>query len=124
MRASEDVDAALRALEPAAKPRLHVFLATSDLHLKHKLRIARRTALEQIAKMVRFGAEQIAKRWSFRRKMRAARTSVSCCEVIAAAAKAGATIINLPDTVGYAMPEEYGRYVPRVRAIIWRHIRT
>jgi 2-isopropylmalate synthase len=52
----DDVDAALRGLEPAAKPRLHLFLATSDLHLKHKLRISRAEALEQIAKMVRFGA--------------------------------------------------------------------
>src|SRR3984957_14385419 len=51
----EDVDAALRALEPASQPRLHVFLATSDLHLKHKLRISRSEALAQISKMVRFG---------------------------------------------------------------------
>src|ERR1700690_158673 len=51
----EDVDAALRALEPAAKPRLHLFLATSDLHLKYKLRIERAEALEQVSRMVRFG---------------------------------------------------------------------
>src|SRR4029077_16075655 len=51
----DDVEAALRGLEPAAKPRLHVFLATSDLHLKYKLRTTREQALEQIAKMVRFG---------------------------------------------------------------------
>ena len=51
----EDVNAALRALEPAAKPRLHIFLATSDLHLKHKLRITRQEALEQVAKMVLYG---------------------------------------------------------------------
>src|ERR1700758_1449649 len=51
----EDVDAALRALESAVHPRLHIFLATSDLHLKHKLRISRRAAVEQIAEMVRFG---------------------------------------------------------------------
>src|SRR5580700_6035597 len=53
----EDVDAALRGLEPAAKPRLHVFLATSDLHLKHKLRATREEALERITKMVRFGRQ-------------------------------------------------------------------
>src|SRR5271156_3819875 len=52
----EDIEAALRALEPAAKPRLHIFLATSDLHLKYKLRISRAEALAQIAKMVRFGS--------------------------------------------------------------------
>src|SRR6202162_5187339 len=51
----EDVDAALLALEPAAKPRLHIFLATSDLHLKYKLRTTRHEAQAQIARMVRFG---------------------------------------------------------------------
>ena len=50
-----DVEAALRGLEPAAKPRLHLFLATSDLHLKHKLRSSREQALEQITKMIRYG---------------------------------------------------------------------
>src|SRR5580698_11064551 len=54
----EDVDAALRGLEPAAKPRLHVFLATSDLHLKHKLRATREEALEQITRMIRYGRER------------------------------------------------------------------
>jgi 2-isopropylmalate synthase len=51
----DDVDAALRGLEPAAKPRLHIFLATSDLHLKYKLRISRAEALSQIVSMVRYG---------------------------------------------------------------------
>src|ERR1700689_2516083 len=51
----DDVDAALRGLEPAAKPRLHLFLATSDLHLKHKLRATREEALARITEMIRFG---------------------------------------------------------------------
>src|SRR5580698_5878665 len=54
----EDVDAALRGLEPATKPRLHVFLATSDLHLKHKLRSTREQALDQITRMIRYGRER------------------------------------------------------------------
>src|ERR1700752_4458473 len=53
----EDVDAALRAIEPAAKPRLHIFLASSDLHLKHKLRISRSEAVQQIETMVRYGVK-------------------------------------------------------------------
>jgi 2-isopropylmalate synthase len=53
----DDVDAALRGLEPAAKPRLHLFLATSDLHLKHKLRSSREQALDQITKMIRYGRQ-------------------------------------------------------------------
>src|SRR5271156_1775570 len=51
----DDVDAALRALEPASQPRLHLFLATSDLHLKHKLRTTRSEALARITQMIRFG---------------------------------------------------------------------
>src|SRR5947209_3986572 len=50
----EDIEAALGAVEPAAHPRLHVFLATSDLHLKHKLRITRTEALDAIGSMVKF----------------------------------------------------------------------
>ena len=103
----EDVDAALRAIEPAAKPRLHIFLASSDLHLKHKLRISRSEALEQIATMVRYGVKN-CEEVEFSAED-ASRTDLDfLLEVIAAAASAGATIINLPDTVGYTTPEEYG----------------
>src|SRR5271154_7351396 len=56
----DDVDAALRALDPAAKPRLHIFLATSDLHLKYKLRISRAEALNQIVSMIRYGCQHWA----------------------------------------------------------------
>jgi 2-isopropylmalate synthase len=103
----EDVDAALRAMEPAAKPRLHIFLASSDLHLKHKLRISRSEALEQIATMVRYGVKN-CEEVEFSAED-ASRTDLDfLLEVIEAAASAGATIINLPDTVGYTTPEEYG----------------
>jgi 2-isopropylmalate synthase len=103
----EDVDAALRAIEPAAKPRLHIFLASSDLHLKHKLRISRSEALEQIATMVRYGVKN-CEEVEFSAED-ASRTDLDfLLEVIEAAASAGATIINLPDTVGYTTPEEYG----------------
>ena len=101
----EDVDAALRALEPAARPRLHVFLATSDLHLKHKLRISRSEALEQVAKMVRYGAER-CEEVEFSAED-ASRSDIDfLCAVATAAAEAGAQIVNLPDTVGYATPDE------------------
>ena len=111
----EDVDAALRALEPAAKPRLHVFLATSDLHLKHKLRTTRAEALAQIAKMVRFGSAH-CENVEFSAED-ASRSDIDfLCEVAKAAAEAGASVINLPDTVGYSTPEEYGEIFRRVRA--------
>jgi 2-isopropylmalate synthase len=111
----DDVDAALRGLEPACKPRLHVFLATSDLHLKHKLRISREEALAQIVKMVRFGAAH-CENVEFSAED-ASRSDIDfLCEVARAAAEAGANVINLPDTVGYSTPEEYGEIFRRVRA--------
>lgn len=110
----EDVDAALRGLESAAKPRLHIFLATSDLHLKHKLRISRSEAHDQITKMVRFGSER-CEEVEFSAED-ASRTDMDfLCEIASAAAEAGAQIINLPDTVGYSTPEEYGDIFRRVR---------
>jgi 2-isopropylmalate synthase len=103
----EDVNAALRALEPAAKPRLHIFLATSDLHLEHKLRITRQNALEQVGKMVQYGRARCDE-VEFSAEDASRSDLDYLLEVITAAASAGATIINLPDTVGYSTPEEYG----------------
>jgi len=111
----EDVEAALRALEPAAKPRLHVFLATSDLHLKHKLRITREEARAEISRMVRHGRRHCDE-VEFSAED-ASRSDIDyLCDVAEAAAEAGATIINLPDTVGYSTPEEYSEMFRRVRA--------
>ena len=103
----EDVNAALRALEPAVKPRLHIFLATSDLHLEHKLRITRQHALEQVGKMVLYGRARCDE-VEFSAEDASRSDLDYLLEVIEAAASAGATIINLPDTVGYSTPEEYG----------------
>lgn len=111
----DDVDAALRALEPAAKPRLHIFLATSDLHLKHKLRITREEALDQIARMVRFGAER-CEEVEFSAEDASRSDLQFLCAAMEAAAGAGAKVLNLPDTVGYATPEEYGEMFRQVRA--------
>jgi 2-isopropylmalate synthase len=116
----DDVEAALRGLEPAARPRLHLFLATSDLHLKHKLRISRAEALEQIAKMVRFGAEH-CENVEFSAED-ASRSDIDfLCQASLVAAEAGANVINLPDTVGYSTPEEYSEIFRRVRAHLARH---
>jgi 2-isopropylmalate synthase len=116
----DDVDAALRGLEPAARPRLHLFLATSDLHLKHKLRISRSEAIEQIARMVRFGASR-CENVEFSAED-ASRSDIEfLCEAALVAAQAGASVINLPDTVGYSTPEEYGEIFRRVRAHLTKH---
>jgi 2-isopropylmalate synthase len=110
----EDVAAALEALEPAAAPRLHVFLATSDLHLHAKLNITREQAVEAIGSMIRFGRQHVGE-VEFSAED-AGRTDIDfLCQVCRVAVDAGATILNLPDTVGYAVPEEYGAMFRRVR---------
>jgi 2-isopropylmalate synthase len=113
----EDVDAALRALEPAARPRLHIFLATSDLHLKYKLRISRAEALDQIVSMIRYGGQHCEDvEFSAEDASRTDRDFL--VEVIQAAAEAGANVINLPDTVGYTTPDEYGQIFRAARATL------
>jgi 2-isopropylmalate synthase len=109
-----DVDAAIEALEPAAESRLHVFLATSDLHLQVKLNITREQALEAIGSMIRYGRQHVGE-VEFSAED-AGRTDIDyLCEVCRVAVEAGATVLNLPDTVGYAVPEEYGAMFTRVR---------
>src|SRR5689334_21305357 len=111
----EDVSAALEALKPAADPRLHVFLATSDLHLSVKLKMKREQALEAIDAMVRYGRQHVGV-VEFSAED-AGRTDIDfLCQVCRVAVDAGATVLNLPDTVGYAVPDEYGAMFEQVRA--------
>src|ERR1019366_7059141 len=109
----DDIDAALEGLAGAAHPRLHTFLATSDLHLQHKLRLTREECLEAISNNVRYARERCAE-VNFPAGD-GSRTEIGfLCEAVGRAVKAGATIINLPDTVGYAVPEEYAAMFRRV----------
>jgi 2-isopropylmalate synthase len=113
----EDVTAAIEALEPAAAPRLHVFLATSDLHLQVKLNMSREQALEAIASMIRYGRQHVGE-VEFSAED-AGRTDIDfLCQVCRVAVDAGATVLNLPDTVGYAVPEEYGAMFTKVREFL------
>jgi 2-isopropylmalate synthase len=110
----DDVAAALEALKPAASPRLHIFLATSDLHLKVKLNMTRQQALEAIDATIRLARKRVAD-IEFSAED-AGRTDIEfLCQVCRTAVDAGATTLNLPDTVGYAVPEEYGAMFLKVR---------
>jgi 2-isopropylmalate synthase len=112
-----DVDAAVEALSRAASSRLHIFLATSDLHLQVKLHMTREQALEAIGSMIRYGRQHVAE-VEFSAED-AGRTDLDyLCQVCKTAVDAGATILNLPDTVGYAVPEEYGEMFRRVREFL------
>ncbi len=108
-----DIDAAREALSVAAKPRIHVFLATSDLHMEKKLRMSREQVIESTGNAVKY-----AKRFCSDVQFSAEDASRSdpdfLCRVFEAAIKAGATTLNIPDTVGYALPEETAAMVAYV----------
>jgi 2-isopropylmalate synthase len=110
----QDIDAAVEALKPAVEPRLHVFLATSDLHLRVKLNMTRAQALDAISSMIRYGRQHVAE-VEFSAED-AGRTDIGfLCQACQVAVDAGANVLNLPDTVGYAVPEEYGEMFSQVR---------
>jgi 2-isopropylmalate synthase len=109
-----DIDLAGEAIRGAARSRLHVFLSTSDLHLREKLRVSRDDALQ----LIRDGVQRARSctddvEWSAED---ASRTDPDfLCRAVEVAIAAGATTINLPDTVGYATPSEYGAMFRSVR---------
>ncbi len=110
-----DIDRAWAALAGAARPRIHVFLATSDIHLEFKLRIDRATCLAQVRDSVSY-ARSFCADVEFSAED-ATRSDLSfLCEVADAAVEAGATTLNLPDTVGYALPADIHRMFTTVGA--------
>src|SRR5262245_7361562 len=111
----EDIEAALDALGPAAKPRVHVFLATSDLHLKHKLRITRAEALDAIGSMVAFARARCPE-IEFSAEDASRSDPEFLAQAFGIAAEAGAAVLNVPDTVGYTTPDEYGALFQALRA--------
>jgi 2-isopropylmalate synthase len=109
-----DIDRAWSVLQYAKKPRIHTFIATSDIHLVHKLRKTREQVVADVISAVNH-AKSFCPDVEFSCED-ASRTDIAyLCEVVEAAIDAGATVINLPDTVGYAVPEEYGAMFRMVR---------
>ena len=111
---SEDIQAAARSLEGADRSRIHVFLASSDIHLEHKLKIGRREALEQVDSSIRL-ARTYVDDVEFSPEDATRSDPDFLCQMVAVAIDAGATVINLPDTVGYCVPNEYGAIFHRLR---------
>lgn len=106
----EDIERAAEALKPAEQKRIHTFIATSDIHLKYKLRMDRNQVIEAAVKAVKkarqytddveFSAEDATRSdWDY------------LCKVTEEVIKAGATTVNIPDTVGYTIPQEYGELI-------------
>ena len=106
----KDIDASAAAIAGAARPRIHTFIATSDLHLRYKLKISRADCLRQIRKAVSYARNRCAE-VEFSAED-ASRTDIDfLCKALETAIAAGAGIVNIPDTVGYSTPDEFGALV-------------
>lgn len=109
-----DIDKAYEALRHAASPCIHVFIATSPIHRQYKLRMSKEQVIEQAVAAVKY-AKKYVSQVEFSAED-AGRTEIPyLAEVVQAVVKAGATIINLPDTVGYMTPQEYGNIFREIR---------
>ena len=103
---AEDVDAAIESLQGARNPRIHIFIATSDIHMEHKLRMTRAQVIEATDASVR-RAKRFCSDVEFSCEDATRTDAEFMAEVVRVAIAAGATTINIPDTVGYTVPEEY-----------------
>ncbi len=111
----DDIRRAWEAVSDAARPRIHTFLATSDIHLEYKLRITREDALHQAREAVGL-ARSLCDDVEFSPED-ATRTDLDfLCAVVEAVIDAGATTVNIPDTVGYTTPREFTRIIETIRA--------
>jgi 2-isopropylmalate synthase len=111
----EDIEASARAVEPAEKNRIHLFLATSDLHLEAKLRITRTQAIDQVGECVRLACSY-TDNVEFSTEDGTRSDIDFLIQMVNVAVDAGATTINIPDTVGYTTPAEYKALFEKVRA--------
>jgi len=101
-----DIDKAWEAVRDAAKPRIHTFLATSDIHMQHKLRMTREQVVARTREMVAY-ARQYCEDVEFSPEDAGRSDPDFLVEVLTVAIEAGATTLNIPDTVGYLAPAEY-----------------
>ena len=105
-----DIESCGEAVKPAKRPRIHTFIATSDIHLEHKLRMTREQVLARAVESVK-----LARRYTDSVEFSAedaTRSNVDyLAKVFEAVIDAGATTINIPDTVGYAIPYDYGEFI-------------
>ena len=121
----QDIDRAYAAVKAAPRHRIHTFLATSDIHLKHKLKIDREECVEQVIRAVSY-AKSLCGDVEFSPEDAGRSDPAFLTVVLGEAIKAGATTLNIPDTVGYTTPEEFGwlmKYLmentPGADKVIW-----
>jgi len=110
----EDIDRAWEAVREAANPRIHTFIATSDIHLKHKLKMDRDQVVREAVDAVKY-AKGFTDNVEFSTEDGTRSDRDYLCKIFEAVIEAGATTVNLPDTVGYAIPEEFSQLITYVR---------
>ena len=110
----DDIDAAGEALKPAKNGRIHTFISTSEIHLKHQFRMTEEEVLEAITKTVSHAKSYTDNvEWSAMDATRTRREYLY--KAVETAIAAGATTVNIPDTVGYAIPEEFGDLIAQIK---------
>ncbi len=110
----KDIDLAVSALKPAKRKRLHVFLATSAIHRKYKLRKAKEEILKLAVDSLRY-ARKLCSEVEFSPEDASRTEPDYLCEVVEAVIDAGASVVNIPDTVGYATTGEFGQLIRKIR---------
>jgi len=110
----KDIDACYAATKYSSRPGIHTFIATSDIHLKHKLKISRERCIEMAVEAVKYAKSKVDE-VQFSAED-ASRTDLDfLCKIVSAVIKAGAKTVNLPDTVGYAIPSETIRMIKTIK---------
>ncbi len=109
-----DIARAYEAVKVAPRHRIHTFLATSDIHLEHKLKIDREECIDQVIEAVSY-AKNLCDDIEFSPEDAGRSDPDFLVQVLGEAIKAGATTLNIPDTVGYTTPEEFGRLIKYLR---------
>ena len=109
----KDIDAAVEALKGAERPRIHTFLATSPIHMQYKLRKSPDEVVDMAVKAVRYARNKVAE-VEFSPEDGSRSEVPFLCRIIEKVIDAGASIINVPDTVGYAVPEEYAAFLRKL----------
>lgn len=105
-----DIDCAWEAVKEAVKPRIHTFIATSDIHMKYKLQMTKEEVLKRAVEMVSY-AKSLCEDIEFSAEDAYRSDPKFLCEIFEQVIKAGATVINIPDTVGYALPTDYYKFI-------------
>ncbi|CAB1241353.1 2-isopropylmalate synthase [Clostridium sp. MT-14] len=109
-----DIQTAWNAIDDAQKPRIHVFIATSDLHMKYKLKMKPQEVLKRAVDMVRY-AKSLCPSVEFSPEDATRTRPEFLYKVLEAAIDAGADIVNIPDTVGYSTPSQYGAFIKGIK---------